>query len=263
MNPDTNDRSIAVVLAGTRGLGYACAEAIGARGTTVLVCGRTADALEEAVGRLIADGIDAHGVVADVTAPADLAALFEAAADLDGSLDVLVANAGGPPAGGFDAIDDEAWAAAFELTFMSVVRSVRLALPLMRASGGGRIVVIGSSSTRRPIPNLTLSNALRPGLAGLVKSLSVELGGEGITVNMVSPGRIATARTQALDERNAQVRGLTVEEVRAGSVAAIPAGRYGDPGELGELVAFLTSPAGSYISGQTIAVDGAMVATLP
>lgn len=259
----SDDQRVALVLAGTKGLGYASAEALGATGHQVMICGRDRARVDEAVGRLQAAGVTAAGEVADVTDPAALEALFAALDERFGRLDVLVANAGGPPAGNFDDLTIEQWQQAIELTFLSVVRAVQHALPRMRAAGGGRLIVIGSSSVRRPIPGLTASNALRPGLNGLVTSLAVELAPEGITANMVSPGRIATERTRSLDERKAEQQGVPVEEVTAASTRSIPAGRYGEPGELGAMVAMLAGPGSGYITGQSILIDGGSAATLP
>jgi 3-oxoacyl-[acyl-carrier protein] reductase len=146
---------------------------------------------------------------------------------------------------------------------MSAVRAIRLAVPRMRAGGFGRIIVIGSSSVRQPVAGITLSNAFRPALAGLVKNLAVDLAGDGITVNMVSPGRIDTGRVRSLDAGRAQREGRDADEVRRSSEASIPMGRYGTVHEIGALVAFLASDAAGYITGQTPLVDGGMVPTLP
>ncbi|QBI20483.1 SDR family oxidoreductase [Egibacter rhizosphaerae] len=259
----TTTTPTALVMAGSKGLGYASAEALGRSGHTVALCGRDSDALGAAARQLEEAGIEALPVTADVADPDALSQLFARVDDALGRLDVLVANAGGPPAGNFDDLDDAAWERAFELTFMSAVRSIRHALPRFRAVGGGRVIVIGSSSVRRPIPGLTSSNAMRPGLAGLVKSLATELGPEGITVNMVSPGRIETERTRTLDAAAAEREGSTSEDIRARTVAGIPMGRMGEPHELGAMVAHLASPASAYVTGQSILVDGGLAPTLP
>jgi 3-oxoacyl-[acyl-carrier protein] reductase len=256
-------RRVALVMAGTKGLGFASAMALGREGAEVVICGREQGTLDAAVAALRDEGIEAHGVVADVSDAASLDALFVACDERCGRLDVVVANAGGPPPGGFEALTDEQWEAAFQLTFMSVVRAARLALPRFRQVGGGRFLVIGSSSVRRPIPGLMSSNALRPGLAGLVKSLATEVAAEGITVNMVSPGRIGTDRTQELDARKAAAQGVDVSEIQDASIRLIPAGRYGDPDELGAMIAFLASPAAGYVTAQSILVDGGLAPTLP
>jgi 3-oxoacyl-[acyl-carrier protein] reductase len=258
-----NDRRVALVLAASQGLGRACAEALAASGRDVAVCSRTEDGVRDTVEALEALGVTASGLPTDVTDPAQLERLFDHVDDRFGRLDVLVNNAGGPPPGGFEDLGDEAWARGYELTLMSAVRAMRLALPRFRSTGFGRVVVIGSSSVRRPIPNLVLSNAYRPALAGIVKSLAVELGPEGITVNMVSPGRIHTERVDQLDAKRAEQQGISPEEARSRSEASIPFGRYGEPAELGSMVAYLASDAAGYVTGQSILVDGGQVPTLP
>src|SRR5690606_5709068 len=160
-------------------------------------------------------------------------------------------------------LTEEDWSRGFELTLMSAVRLIRAAVPVMRDAGGGRIVVIGSSSVRVPIKGLTVSNVFRPALAGLVKDLAVQLARDGITINLACPGRFDTDRVRMLDEARALAEGLTPEEIRSRSESSIPIGRYGRPEEFGALVGFLVSPEASYVTGQTLVVDGAMVATLP
>jgi 3-oxoacyl-[acyl-carrier protein] reductase len=256
-------RRVAIVMAGSKGLGRACAEALARSDIVVAVCAREAAALDAAVSDLRALGGTAIGVRADVSHSGDLEAVFRRTDEEFGRLDILVGNAGGPPAGDFASLDDDAWTMAFELTLMSAVRAIRLAIPRMRIEGAGRLIVIGSSSVRMPIPNLVLSNAYRPALVGLVKSLAQELGPHQITVNMVSAGRIATDRVRVLDEDRAIRAGTTYETVRTNAEATIPLGRYGAPEELAAVVAFLVSDAARYVTGQSILVDGGMVASLP
>jgi 3-oxoacyl-[acyl-carrier protein] reductase len=257
------DGGVALVLAASKGLGRACADALAANGWRLAVCSRDQDNVDATVAELAEGGAEASGIVADVSTPEGVDAVFSHVDDRFGRLDVLVTNAGGPPPGGFLALDDEAWQRGYELTLMSVVRALRAAIPRMQEAGYGRLLVIGSSSVRKPIPNLVLSNAYRPALDGVVKSLAVELGPAQITVNMVSPGRLATDRVGQLDAAAAERRGVSVEQQRADSEATIPFGRYGHPADLGALVAFLASPAAGYITGQSILVDGGMVPTLP
>jgi 3-oxoacyl-[acyl-carrier protein] reductase len=260
---DRPSHRTALVLAGSKGLGRGCAEALAASGHRLVLTARGEEQLEKTAAELRDDGAEVETLLVDVRKEDQLRGAVQHAVETFGGLDVLVCNAGGPPPGGFAAVSEDDWRTGFELTLMSVVRSVRHAIPAMRKRGGGRIVVIGSSSVRKPIPNLVVSNVYRPGIAGLVKSLAVELAPDAITVNMVSPGRIQTDRVEQLDRRNAERQGVDVEEVRARSAASIPMGRYGTPGELGAMVAFLASPAAGYVTGQSVLVDGGMVPTLP
>lgn len=254
---------VALVMAASKGLGRGCAEALARAGFRLLICSRDPHSLEEAASALRASGAEVVNVPADVSRPSDLEAVFEAADRSFGRLDVLVANAGGPPPGSFMEPSDDQWQLAFQLTLMSAVRAMRLAVERMQPTGYGRIVVIGSSSVKEPIPGLVLSNAFRPALLGVVKTLAREVAPHGISVNIVSPGRIDTDRVRALDENRARARGISVEEARAAAEQTIPAGRYGKPEDLAALVAFLASGAAGYITGQSILVDGGMVSALP
>lgn len=262
----------ALVLAGTSGLGRATATALAAEGAHVAICGRSEVRAQE-VAREIASNLargaaegagggNVEGFECDVAQPAALEQLFERVVGHLGGLDVLIANAGGPPAGGFDALDDSAWRSAFDLTLMSVVRSVRLALPHLRAAGGGAIVVIGSSSVRVPISNLTLSNTYRPAVQALCKDLATTLAPEGIRVNMVSPGRIDTPRIRELDAKQAAREESTMEAVRARTVKGIPLGRIGTVDEFGRVAAFVASDAASYVTGTSLLVDGGLVTSI-
>jgi 3-oxoacyl-[acyl-carrier protein] reductase len=173
-----------------------------------------------------------------------------------GRIEVLVTNNGGPPAGYFDELDDEAWWSAHRLTLMSAVRLIRAVLPTMRAQTWGRIVNITSVSVKQPIDNLLLSNVYRPGVVGLAKTLSSQLAAEGITINNVAPSYTRTDRVLELAQARAAEEGRTVDQVLAGTTASNPMGRMGDPEELAALVAFLASERAAYITGTTIQVDG-------
>lgn len=254
---------VALVTAASKGLGRACAEAIAAEGAKLAIVSRSQENVEAAAAAIReATGAEVLALVGDVADPAQCRDAVEKTAAAYGRLDALVTNAGGPPGGEFMDLDDEQWEMAFQLTLMSVVRLVKAAVPHMRKAGGGRIVNIGSSSVKQPIPHLVLSNVFRPGLHGLFKHLSRELAPAGILINTVSPGRIRTERVMSLDAAKAQRVGTTPEEVRRQAEAGIPLGRYGEPEELGRVVAFLVSGANTYVTGQHILVDGGMVQAL-
>ncbi|WP_155300198.1 SDR family oxidoreductase [Deinococcus kurensis] len=253
----------AVVLAASAGLGYATAHALAREGARVALCARTLERAQAAARRIEADtGVPTRGYAADVADAESLRAFIDAAARDLGGLRILVCNAGGPPPGNFTALGEAQWAAAYQLTLMSVVRSVSAALPHLRAGGGGRILALLSSSVKRPLDNLTLSNALRPAVHGLCKSLSVEFGPDNIQVNGLAPGRVLTERIQQLDEAAAARRGTNWQTVREASEREVPMGRLGTPDEFGRVAAFLCSPAAQYVNGSTLLVDGGAVTAL-
>ncbi|MEJ2291328.1 MAG: SDR family oxidoreductase [Deinococcales bacterium] len=253
----------ALVLAGTSGLGLGTARVLAVEGADVALCGRDAGRAEEAA-RDVAEATGRHvlGLQADVRQAADLDRLVREVAERLGGLDILVTNAGGPRPGTFETLDDAAWGEAVELTLMSVVRTVRAALPYLKRSEAGAVLALASSSVKAPIPNLTLSNVLRPAVQALVKTLSIELAEDGIRVNCLSPGRVLTPRILQLDEARAKREKTTVEAVREASVAAIPLARLGDVEEFGRVAAFLVSEAASYMTGTSVLVDGGMVRCL-
>jgi 3-oxoacyl-[acyl-carrier protein] reductase len=257
------DRRVALVMAASRGLGRGCAEALADAGLALAVCARRREPLDQVVADLRGRGAPAVGLVADVATAEGVDAVVSGAREAFGGVDVLVANAGGPPLGDFLSLGEDDWRTGYELTLMSAVRAMRACLPGMAEAGFGRIVVVGSSSVRSPIDGLVVSNAFRPALLGVVKSVAGEFAARGVTVNMVSPGRIQTDRSRAADEAAAARRGVGYEQARQDSEAAIPMGRYGTPAELGALVAFLASGAAGYITGQSILVDGGLVRCLP
>lgn len=253
----------ALVLASSSGLGFASAKALAAEGATVAVCSRELARATEAATKIKAEtAVTTFAYEVDVANAESLEALFKnAIADL-GGLDVLICNAGGPPPGGFSVLDEDKWDFAYQLTLQSVVRSVRHALPHLKASETGSVLVIGSSSMKQPIPNLMMSNVFRPAIQGLCKTLASELAPEGIRVNCISPGRVATERIAQLDEALAKKQNISIEEVKTRSLSSIPMGRLGDPEEFGKVAAFLSSQAASYMTGSTLYVDGGSVKAL-
>lgn len=248
----------ALVAASSKGLGYGSARALTLEGARVCLNGRDPEALEAAAARLRAEtGVTVVTALGDMGKAEDVARVVETAVRELGGLNILVTNVGGPPAGDFDAFDDAAWAAGVEVTLMPVVRLIRAALPHLKAAGGA-IVNIQSTSVKQPITGLLLSNALRPAVVGLAKTMSVQLAKEGIRINTVGPGSFDTDRITSLVTRRAKAAERSFEEQLALLNEACPMGRLGDPNELGALVAFLASDAASYITGQTIFCDGGM-----
>ena len=255
---------VAIVLAASKGLGRASAAALAAEGAQVVIGARNEQVLRDAAEQMGREsGSQVLAVPTDVTKPDDLTAIVEAAVREFGQIDVLVYNAGGPPPGSFEMFNDAQWEAAFELSLLSVVRLIRLVLPHMRKQGSGRIINIVSTSVKQPIDNLLLSNAIRPGVIGLAKSLSIELAPENITINNVCPGRILTDRIRQVYQLDTkQQQGISEEEALKDAVQGIPMGRIGQPEELGALVAFLASEQAAYITGTTIQVDGGVTRSL-
>lgn len=249
----------AVVAAASKGLGRACAVALAQEGVNVAIFARDLNALNETAAAVRSAGAQALVIQADVTQTAQIQQVVDQAANQFGRLDILVCNAGGPPPGTFQDVNDEQWEQAFHLNLMSAVHLIRAALPHMRRQGGGRIINLVSSSVREPIEGLILSNSIRSAVIGLAKTLSQELGPDHITINNIITGRILTNRLRSLRERTAQQLGITVEEALKQSEKDVPLGRLGEPEELAALVAFLASRQGGYITGTSIPVDGGLL----
>jgi len=237
----------AVVCGASAGIGRGIAEALAEEGANVVLFARRPEPLEREAERL--GGL---AVAGDVTVPGDLKRLVESAVDRFGGIDILVNNSGGPPRTAAIALDAENIEATVQLLLVSVVRLTSLCVPYLEKSGRGRIVNVASSSVREPIDNLALSNAVRPGVIGWAKTLARELGPLGITVNSIAPGRIDTER----------VREVYPDGVTDADLASIPLRRLGAPREIGDLVAFLSSDRGAYITGAVIPVDGGLTRSL-
>lgn len=246
----------ALVGGGSSGLGAAIATVLAAEGASVGLAARPGERLD-AQARLIA----AVPVPADLSTPDGPASAVAAAVSRLGGLDLLVVNSGGPPGGDFDALDDAAWTVAIDGVLWSALRLIRAALAHLRESAAPAILIILSSSVREPIPGLTTSNVLRPGLVGLIKSLTAEIA--PIRINGLAPGRVATARIAHLDGLRSAATSRPIEDIEREQIGRIPLGRYGDPGEVGRIGAFLLSPAASYVSGAIVPVDGGMIRALP
>jgi 3-oxoacyl-[acyl-carrier protein] reductase len=246
----------ALVTAASKGMGKACALGLAAEGARVVMCARTERDLDAAAAEVRAKtGAEVVAMPADVTRADQVKALVARAREAFGGVDILVANAGGPPRGYFDELADEQWYAAFEVSLLSVVRLIREVLPSMRERRWGRIITIQSSSVKQPIDGLDLSNAVRPGTAGLMKTLASELGRENILVNTVCPGRILTDRLLG----GARQTGVSPEEYVAQVGADVPLGRVGTPEEFANVVVFLASERASYVTGVALQVDGGLI----
>jgi len=235
-----NGRTV-IVCGASQGMGLAIAEVLAAEGANVAMFARRHDELKHAAERL-----GALAVPGDLTAPADVSRLVEATLERFGGVDILVLNGGGPPPGTAAAMTAEQVGAAVELLLTSHVRLVGLCLPHLRASGHGRIVAIESTSVKEPLPNLALSNAIRPGVSGWLRTLARELGPDAITVNTIAPGRIDTER----------LRSLYPSGLGDSDLESIPLRRPGTPVEIANVVCFLASDRAAYVTGTVLAVDG-------
>lgn len=252
-----------LVAAASKGLGFGIARELALNGAIVCIASRTKNDIEQAAEKLrketgstilssVFDAADAKSVQSWIT---EVETAFE-------RIDGLVINAGGPPPGNFDDFTDEQWQVAFNLTLMSAVRLIRGVLPALRNGGGGSILTVTSMSVKEPVNRLLLSNVFRSGVTSLVKSLSNELAKDQIRVNNLMPGRIDTDRVKSLDKSIAEKSGVSAEEIKKGFEATIPLGRYGNIEEFGKAGAFLLSPAASYITGVSLAVDGGIMKTV-
>jgi 3-oxoacyl-[acyl-carrier protein] reductase len=241
----------AIVGGASSGIGLGIARALAAEGCAVTAVARGLERLERAAATIGPETLAQSGDVRDHDF---LRAVVDETVAARGRLDIVVNNAGGPPAGTFETTPDEAWAEAFELSLNAAVRLARLALPHLRRSGRGRIVNIASWSVREPIPNLMLSNAIRPGVVGWAKTLAHEVGPDGITVNTIAPGKIDTDRIRELWQHWPDPAAAERADIEA-----VPARRLGKPDEIGSAVAFLCSTRAAYISGTVLPVDGGLL----
>ncbi|MFQ5616878.1 MAG: SDR family oxidoreductase [Anaerolineales bacterium] len=247
----------ALVTGASRGLGYATARGLAREGAHIAINSRAPDKIREAARTLAGEvAVEVAALPGNVTDLATPQRLIEQTVEALGGLDILVTNAGGPPAGGFESFDEDTWQHAIELSFMSHVRLIRAALPHLRKSGAASVLTITSISVKQPIPNLVLSNSIRAATVGLTKTLSLELVSDGIRFNSILPSWTETERVYELMEYRAKANNTSVEEEIRKQSAVAPMGRMGTPEEFANVAVFLVSPAASYLTGVMFPVDG-------
>lgn len=249
----------ALVTGASRGLGFAAARGLALEGCNVAINSRDPQKLS-AAARILAEeaGVNVIAIPGDAADPAAPTQLIRQTVEALGGLDILITNAGGPPAGAFESFDDDTWQHAIELSFLSHVRLIRAALPHLRQSAAASVLTITSYSVKQPIPNLVLSNSIRAATVGLTKTLALELGSEGIRFNSILPGWTETERVNELMGYRAEASGKTIEEEIAKQMMNSPLGRMAAPEEFANAAVFLVSPAASYITGVMLTVDGGM-----
>ena len=240
-----------LVMAGSQGIGLASALGFYAEGAQVTIAARGQAALDAAAARM--PGCTA--IQADVSVPLDIDRIIAAA----GAVDILINNAGGPPPGPYDALSDDDWQKAIDLTLLSAVRATRAVLPHMRAQRWGRIINISSVGVKQPVPGLSLSNSVRMAVLGWAKTLASQIGPDNVTVNTVCPGWTRTARVKTLLDKQSAETGKSVEELSAGIASQVPLRRVGEAEDVANMVVFLASQAASYVTGTAIQVDGGAV----
>jgi 3-oxoacyl-[acyl-carrier protein] reductase len=256
MDLGLKDKSV-LITGASRGLGYAAAHLLSAEGAIVTINSRNAEKLEAAAKAIHNETKgQVNFISGDVTNPAFPKELVEKTVKKQGGLDILIANAGGPPPGRFESISDETWQAAIELSFLSQVRLIRAALPELSKSKTASVLTVTSYAVKQPIQNLVLSNSIRVAVIGLTKSLAIELGPAGIRFNSILPGWTDTERVQQLMADRARVKKSSVEEETRLQASESPMGRMGKPEEFANAAVFLVSPAASYITGVMLTVDG-------
>jgi 3-oxoacyl-[acyl-carrier protein] reductase len=252
----------ALVFGAGGGLGGAIAQALAAEGANIALADVNAEALAATAGSLQDAGAQTMSLTWDIADLSVIDAHVGAIEQRFGAVDILVNNTGGPPPTTAAGQSPELWSKHFQAMVMSVIAITDRVLPGMRAKKWGRIITSTSSGVVSPIPNLGISNALRMSLVGWSKTLAREVGNDGVTANIVLPGRVATARITFLDEQKAKREGRPVEQVVAESTASIPVGRYGRPDEYGSVVAFLASQQAAYVTGSVVRVDGGLIASV-
>ncbi len=251
---------VAIVAASSKGIGRAVAAGLAAEGARVTMLARNEAELKQAAEEMASrHQADILAIPADVTSHEDIRRVVRRTQERWGTVNILVASAGGPPLGSFAELDDAHWEEAFQLTLMSVVRLAREVRPHMQRAGGGAIVTIQSTSVKSPLDRMVLSNSLRSGVIGLAKSLSLELAQEGIRVNNVLPGAILTDRLRHNLDDQARRLGKSFDEARGMREAQIPLGHLGTPEDVANMVVFLASDRARYVTGVTVQVDGGFI----
>jgi len=254
---------VALVAAASRGLGRAVAEELAAEGTALVICSRSSEAINK-TAREIAEttGADVLALPCDVSKADEVARLVQSGTSRFGRIDILVTNAGGPPAGKFESLSQDQWEAATRLTLFSAIELARQVLPGMKERGWGRILNITSIAVKQPVDNLMLSNSLRAAVTGFARTLANEVATFGITVNNIMPGYTRTERVEELAGMMAEKEGITPAEFVARWEKEIPMRRLGEPREFAALAAFLASERAAYITGTSIPVDGGWIRSL-
>jgi 3-oxoacyl-[acyl-carrier protein] reductase len=253
---------VALVLGAGGGLGSAIAATLAKEGARVALADIDAAAVDRVVAEIKQAGGSAMAVAFDLADRSAMDARVTAVEAAFGPVDILVNNTGGPPPTPAAGQDPALWTKSFEQMVLSVITLTDRVLPGMRERKWGRIVTSTSSGVVAPIANLGISNALRLSLVGWSKTLAREVGRDGVTANIVLPGRVATGRIRFLDEQKAKRENRSVDDISAASTATIPAGRYGEPQEYADVVAFLASERASYVNGSVIRVDGGLIASI-
>ena len=247
---------VALIGGASKGLGKACAISLASEGVSIAICARGNEALERTAQQIRKMNVEVLPLEADMTSKEDNQRIIDETIKKFGQIDILVNNSGGPLPGKFDDFDDSQWEQAFQSVLMNVIRVTRLAIPHMKKNKWGRIINITSLSVKEPAETLILSNVFRSGVVSMAKTMSQELIKHNITVNNVCPGAFKTDRAIELMTKAAKANGSTVDEVEANAIKTLPQGRFQEPKELGDFVAFLASDLASGITGTTVQVDG-------
>ncbi len=251
---------VALVAASSRGLGKAVAWGLAREGAKLVICSREKSVLEKTADDIFLEtGVSVFPLAMDLSDPAQIDWLMEETLDLFGKIDILVTNAGGPPPGNMEDMNEKDWQNAIQLTLMSAARLSKAAIPSMRKQKWGRIIHMTSASVKQPIPGLLLSNVLRPGVVGLTKSLATEFGKDNILINAVCPGYFQTDRVEELLHDKAVKTNRDLDDIKNELLTQIPMGRMGNPEEFADLVVFLCSERSSYITGSVIQADGGYI----